>query len=145
MNTCYVLCGIPASGKTTLAHQLAEQHNAIVHSYDDLPNSWGNLDKDDSFFVQWIDNIKADLSNGNSVVCDSTTLTSEVRRRIVDEVSAFDCEKVLIVMVTPVETCIARNKGRYREVPENQIRLSACLIQAPTDDEGWDEIYVCED
>lgn len=145
MAICYVLCGIPGSGKTTLSHQLAEQHNAIVHSYDDIPNAWGNRDADGSFYRQWMDNIKNDLRSGNSVVCDSTALTSYNRKEILKEVSEIDCEKVLIVKVVPVEVCVQRNKGRFREVPEYQIELSARLLEAPAKDEGWDKILVYRD
>ena len=145
MTTCYVLCGSPGSGKSTLAHQLAEQYNATVHSYDDIPNAWGNRDIDGSFYKQWMDSIKADLQNGNSVVCDSTALTSINRREMLKEISEFDCEKILIVKVVPVEVCVQRNKGRFREVPEYQIELSARLLEPPTKDEGWDKIYVYKD
>ena len=145
MANCYVLCGIPASGKTTLAHQLAEQHNAIVHSYDDIPNAWGNRDLDGSFYSQWMDNIKADLRNGNSVVCDSTALTSFNRKKMLEELSDFNCEKVLCVKAVPVEVCVLRNKGRFREVQEYQIELSARLLEPPAKDEGWDKIYVYKD
>lgn len=142
MPICYVLCGIPGSGKSTLAKQLAEQHNAIIHSYDDIPNAWGNRDIDGSFRRQWVDNIKADLQNGNSVVCDSTALTSEGRKVIFKEISDFNCEKILIVKAVPVEVCVQRNRGRFREVPETQIELSAHLLEPPTKDEGWDAIYL---
>jgi predicted kinase len=145
MANCYVLCGIPASGKSTLAHQIAEQHNAIVHSYDDIPNAWGNRDADGSFYRQWMDNIKNDLRSGNSVVCDSTALTSINRKNILSELSGIDCEKVLIVKAVPIEVCVQRNKGRFREVPEYQIELSARLLEAPTKDEGWDKILVYRD
>ena len=145
MTTCYVLCGIPGSGKTTLATQLAEQHNATAHSYDDIPNAWGNRDRDGSFYRQWIDNIKTDLQNGNSVVCDSTALTSVNRKTFLKDISEFNCEKILIVKAVPIEVCVQRNKGRFREVPEYQIELSARLLEPPTKEEGWDKIYVYKD
>ena len=145
MANCYVLCGIPGSGKTTLAKQLAEQHNATVHSFDDIPNAWENRDIDGSFYRQWIDNIKNDLQNGKSVVCDSTALTSINRKTFLKDISAFSCEKILCVKVVPVEVCVQRNKGRFREVPEYQIELSARLLEPPTKDEGWDKIFICRD
>lgn len=143
--TVYVLCGIPGSGKTTLAKQLAEHHGAIVHSIDDIPGSFGACDIDGSFRRQWMENIKTDLQNGNSVVCDSTALTSMSRKWLLKEFSEFDCKKILVVKVVPVEECLKRNKGRFREVPEEHIRLTAKLLEAPTPDEGWDEIYVCNE
>ena len=145
MTNCYVLCGIPGSGKSTLAHQLAERHNATVHSYDDIPNAWGNRDIDGAFQRQWFDNIKADLQNGNSVVCDGTALTSECRKLLLKEIADFDCKKILIVKAVPIEVCVQRNKGRFREIPEYQIELSARLLEAPTADEGWDEILISRD
>lgn len=145
MSICYVLSGIPGSGKSTLAKQLAEQYNAIVHSYDDIPGAWGNRDIDGSFYNQWVDNIKADLQNGSSVVCDSTALTSVNRKTFLKELSGFDCKKVLVVKVTPIEACLQRNANRERRVPDNQIQLTARLLEPPTPDEGWDEILISRD
>ena len=106
MNSCYVLCGIPGSGKSTLAHQLAEQHNAAVHSYDDIPGAWGNRDTDGAFQKQWFDNIKTDLQNGGSVVCDSTALTSECRKLFLKEIADISCKKILVVKAVPMEVCV---------------------------------------
>ena len=141
----YVLCGIPGSGKTTLANQLAEHHNAIIHSIDDIPDSFGIHDVDGKFRKQWMENIKADLQNGNSVVCDSVALTSISRTWILKELSEFDCKKILMVKAVPVEVCIERNASRERKVPEDQIIVTANLLEPPTKEEGWDAIYVCKD
>lgn len=143
--TIHILCGIPASGKTTLAKQLAEQHDAAIHSIDDIPNAWGSFDLDGTFRRQWMENIKKDLQNGNSVVCDSTALNSVSRKWILKELSAFDCEKILCIKVVPVEVCLERNKNRLRKVPEDHIRLTARVLEAPTKDEGWDKILVYRD
>ena len=61
------------------------------------------------------------------------------------EISEFDCKKILVVKVVPVEVCVQRNKGRFREVPEYQIELSARLLEPPTKDEGWDAIYLSQE
>lgn len=145
MFNSYVLCGIPGSGKTTLAKQLSERNGAVLHSVDDIPNAWGDPDIDGKFRNQWIDNIKTDLQNGNGVVCDSTALTSFDRKWLLNELSDFDCKKILMVKAVPIEECLRRNANRDRKVPEEQIRLSAYLLEAPTEDEGWDEIYVCRE
>ena len=92
-----------------------------------------------------MNNIKADLQNGKSVVCDSLANTSAIRKWILKELSDFNCEKVLCIKVVPVEVCVQRNKGRFREVPEYQIELSARLLEPPAKEEGWDKIYVYKD
>lgn len=143
--TVYVLCGIPGSGKTTLAHRLAQQHTAVVHSVDDIPEFWGNSDIDGKFRRQWIENVWEDLHQGRSVVCDSLALTSMSRKWILENLSAFDCEKILMVKAVPVEVCLERNKNRLHKVPEDHIRLTACMLEPPTSDEGWDKIYVYKD
>lgn len=141
----YVLCGLPGSGKTTLAYQLAEQNDAIVRSIDDIPDSRGNSDIDGKFRRQWLENIRADLHQGRSVVCDSLALTSMSRKWILENLSAFDCEKILMVKAVPVEVCLERNKNRLHKVPEDHIRLTARMLEPPAKDEGWDKIYVYKD
>lgn len=141
----FVLCGIPASGKTTLAKQLAQQHHAIVHSIDDIPDSWNNPDLDGTIRRKWMDNIKNDLRNGSSVVCDCIALTSMSRKWVLENVSAFDCEKILMVKVVPLDVCLQRNRGRKIRVPDFVIEQAARKIEAPTADECWDEIFVCRE
>ena len=141
----FVLCGIPGSGKTTLAKQLAEQFDANVHSIDDIPGSWGVPDTEGKNFRTWMDNIKADLRTGKSVVCDSLAVTADSRRWIIKELSGFDCEKILCVKAVPVDVCMCRNRLRDKKLPDDQIRIVARCLEAPTDDEGWDHIFVNSD
>lgn len=123
----YMMMGIPASGKTTKAKQLG----AIVHSYDDI------LD-----FRKWIDGMQKELSNGHSVVCDSTNLTVQSRKRILEQLN-IPCKKTLVVMVVLVEECLKRNAGRDAKVDEKIIKDAPKHIEIPTLEEGWDDIIVC--
>lgn len=138
----YVLSGIPCSGKTTLAKQLAEKTGAVLHSVDDVADSWGCQDVDGKIRSRWINNIKVDLQNGKSVICDSLALNSLSRRWILGQISAFDCKKILAVKVVPVDECIRRNENRAHKVSEEQIQMTARFLEPPADDEGWDVIYV---
>lgn len=140
--TLYVVCGIPASGKTTLAKTLAEQHNANVHSIDDISGSWGTPDIDGRFRRQWMENIKANLRNGKSVVCDSLALDSLSRKWILDQVSGFECKRILVVKVVPLEICLQRNARREARLPDFVLEQAARRLEPPTPDEGWDEIYI---
>lgn len=135
-----MLCGIPGSGKTTLACELVEQHHAKLHSYDDIPNSRRNPDRDGKIKRQWIEAMNADLSAGHSIVCDSTNMTAKARKEIIIQLEP--CRRILLYKAVPLEVCLERNKGREYEVPEHQIRLAEYIFEPPQPDEGWDKIYV---
>lgn len=142
MTTLYLLSGIPGSGKTTLAHQLAEQHSATVHSYDDLPGANTKASMDGSVKQAWLHTIHADLQNGKSVICDGLNLTVAERKELLFYVADVPCKKVLYVKVVPLETCLQRNRERKARLPDFVVEQSAERMEAPTKDEGWDAIYL---
>lgn len=145
MIAVYVLSGIPGSGKTTLAHQLAEQHNSTVHSYDDLPGSNTRASMDGSVKQTWLVSIREDLQAGKSVICDGLNLTVAERKELLSYVADVPCEKILVVKIVPLETCLQRNRERKARLPDFVVEQSAQKMEAPTKDEGWDAIYLsCE-
>lgn len=140
-----VISGIPGSGKTTLAHQLAKQHNAVVHSYDALPGANTKESMDGSVKRVWLEAISADLKAGKSVVCDGVNLTVEERKEVLSAVADIPCKKVLIVKVVPLETCLQRNAQRKQRLPDFVLEQSARKLEPPTPDEGWDQILISRD
>ena len=142
MTTLYLLSGIPGSGKTTLAHQLAEQHNATVHSYDELPMANTKASMDGSVKQAWLASIREDLQAGKSVICDGLNLTVADRKELLSYVADIPCEKVLYVKIVPLETCLQRNRERKTRLPDFVVEQSAERMEAPTKDEGWDAIYL---
>lgn len=145
MISCYVLSGIPGSGKTTLARQLAEQDNAAVHSYDNLPEANTKASMDGSVAQAWFQEIHKDLEEGKSVICDGINLTVTQRKEILSRIADIPCEKVLCFKIVPLETCLQRNRERQRRLPDFVIEQSSQKIEAPTEDEGWDRILVYKD
>jgi tRNA uridine 5-carbamoylmethylation protein Kti12 len=145
MISCYVLSGIPGSGKTTLARQLAEQDNAVIHSYDDMPGANTRDSMDGSVTQAWLQAIHKDLKEGKSVICDGINLTVMHRKEILSHVADIPCKKVLAVKVVPLETCLQRNRERQARLPDFVIEQAARLLEAPAKDEGWDRIFVCRD
>lgn len=145
MKKLYMISGIPGSGKTTLAHQLAEQNTATVHSYDALPGANTKESMDGSVKRAWLEAIRADLKAGKSVVCDGLNLTRKDRKEVLSMVSDIPCKKVLVVKVVPLETCLQRNAQRKARLPNFVLEQSARKLEPPTPDEGWDEILISRD
>ena len=142
MKTLYLLSGIPGSGKTTLAHQLAEQQDAAVHSYDELPGANTKESMDGSVKRAWLEAIREDLQSGKSVVCDGLALTEEERKEVLRAAADIPCRKVLVVKVVPLEICLQRNARREARLPDFVLRQAARRMEPPAKDEGWDEIYI---
>lgn len=136
----FVLCGSPGSGKTTYAHQLAEQHNAIIHSYDDMPKANTRQSMDGSVKRTWIENMKNDLKLGHNVVCDGMNLTLKERAEVLNSFSDIDCKKILLVLRPELDVCIERNKQRKNILPIFVVKQAYNMYECPTLDEMWDEI-----
>ena len=142
MTTLYLLTGIPGSGKTTLAHQLAEQHSATVHSYDELSGANTKASMDGSVKQAWLTAIREDLQAGKSVICDGLNLTVTERKELLATFADIPCKKILYVKIVPLETCLQRNRERKARLPDFVVEQSAQKMEAPTKDEGWDAIYL---
>lgn len=142
MTTIYLISGIPGSGKTTLAYQLADQHNATVHSYDAMPGANTKASMDGSVKQAWLKAIREDLHGGNSVICDGLNLTVAERKEFLSTFADIPCKKVLYVKIVPLETCLQRNREREARLPDFVVEQSAERMEAPTKDEGWDAIYL---
>lgn len=145
MTTLSLLSGIPASGKTTLAHELAQKHNATVHSYDDMPEANTKVSMDGSVKQAWIQNIREDLQSGKSVICDGLNLTVTERKELLAQFSDIPCQKFLHMKIVPLEICLQRNRERKARLPDFVVEQAAERMEPPTKEEGWDKIYVYKD
>lgn len=131
MMTLYLFCGAPASGKSTLSKQIAEQHNAERISFDERHYMRHN---------QMIQPIVEALMNEKNVVADSVFTYVKQRKMILDAVKDISCRKVLVYMTTPLDECLRRNANRKNHLPDFVVESFFQTIEPPTLDEGWDEI-----
>lgn len=137
----YILCGIPASGKSTFAKELSECCNAKLYCYDDLPNAHNPRQKDLIHAKMWTA-IVDDLHNGFNVVCDDLHTKKQWRLNILNAISEVDCKKILVVMNTPLEICLYRNTNRQARLPDIVLYDLYDKYEPPDISEGWDEIKV---
>lgn len=139
MAKIFVMCGIPASGKTTLANQLSHKYESVVYSYDELRKN--RLSKCMPTRPYFTNLIRQSLINNQNVIVDDLYTTKESRHKLLSDISDIACEKILIVLQTPLETCIERDKTR---TSHNLCRGVICNFnkryEQPTLDEGWDKI-----
>lgn len=143
----YVLFGLPASGKTTLAHRFELERGCKIHCYDDLYETVKDNHTYSEINGTWVHDIRSDLLAGHDVVCDGMCTQSHLRTWLLEQLSDIPCHKTLIAIITPIETCIERNSKRegISKVPQQVIEIAAKYMQPPTKDEGWDEIIVYRD
>lgn len=135
----YVLCGIPASGKTTLATSLAKEINAKLYSYDVIKRN-SKIGSFEDICTLIYQRINTDLSNGFNVVYDAPNEKLKYRKDILNMTSNIVCKKILVVMATPLEQCLERNRTRKNRLPDFIIQQSKQMFELPTLAEGWDDI-----
>lgn len=133
MQTLYVMCGIPGSGKSTKSRQLAEEHGLTRFSFDEMKCYTTR---------QFLRPVVVALQEGKSVVMDSTHLRVNGRKVILDAVKDIPCRKVCVIMDTPFDECLRRNANREARLPDMMMDSTYRSMQKPTIDEGWDEIIV---
>lgn len=126
-----IFCGIPASGKTTLSKQVAEENNANRYSFDEMRCLQHK---------ELIPHIKQSLMSGANTVVDSTYTLKRARTDLLEAIKDIDCRKTLIFMNTPLEECIRRNNQREYPVAQHLVESISSSMQPPSIDEGWDEI-----
>lgn len=127
-----LLVGAPASGKSTISTAL-ETAGFKRLSMDDIRAELygdagiigdGKLVK--SILVERYD---AALAAGQKILLDNTNCFRPARTQLIKKARAVGYENiVLMVMRTPLRTCLARNKKRERKVAEKVVREIHGLI-----------------
>jgi len=144
--TLIVMCGLPASGKSTQSKILSEKFNAKIHASDEIRKELNiteeTKESNAEVFQLLHSRIKNDLKNGNNVIWDSTNINYKRRINFLKELGKIDCEKICYFMATPYEDCVKYNNKRENGVPEHVIKRMYKSIYIPQYFEGWDNIRI---
>lgn len=144
--TFIMMCGLPGSGKSYKAQQLAVEYNANIHSSDAIREELlGDINRQDSngvVFTTLHNRVKEDLRNGKSCIFDATNTTYKRRMAFLQELKNIPCEKTCVVMATPYEQCLKNDAARERHVPEYVIEKMYRQFDIPWYYEGWDDIWI---
>ena len=147
INKFYMMIGVPASGKSSIAAKYAEQYDAVIVSSDAIR---GDLYGDESVqgdpakvFHIVHENVKNCLRKGCNVIMDATNINSKKRAVFLREISKVcpDCQKIAVVVVADKDACVSRDLLRERTVGYEVIERMIANFQPPFFYEGWDVIH----
>lgn len=138
----HLLCGIPGSGKSTIAKDL----NGYVVSTDSIRKFLWNdesIVKYDKLVFELAENIiKYMLPLEHDVIFDATNLTIEKRMKYIHMAKALGANVTVHWVNCPINIAISRNARRDRKVPIPVITALHKSLQPPTISEGMDKIII---
>jgi predicted kinase len=138
-----LMVGIPRSGKSTLAAAYqADGWTRICP--DDIrwaltghdhwppadPTVWANAEL----------MTRALLRGDHRVLIDATNTYRQTRRQWIQVARDFNITAKLVVLDTPLEECLRRNREATRRVPEDYLERKHQTFEMPTEKEG--EVFV---
>lgn len=144
--TFIMLVGLPGSGKSVKAQEIADRCDATVFSSDALREEmFGDVNHqtdNTKLFEELHRRIKDCLKDGRCAIYDATNISYKRRMAFLAELKKIPCEKICVVMATPYEECLKRNSERERKVPEHVIEKMYRNFNIPYWFEGWNDIQV---
>lgn len=152
MSKLYVMCGCPASGKSTFILNNIEPDNEYETriSRDEIRFSMVKEDeeyfsREKEVFREFVSLINLALDYGYTVYADATHLNKASRNKLLRNIHSEKLDSVkCIFMNTSLETALERNKNRIGTrgyVPEEQIKKMYSSIEIPKLEEGFDNIF----
>lgn len=153
MADLYLVCGVPASGKTTFlkTHLKPKSHNpSIIVSRDKIRFSLVKegepyFSKEKEVYRLFWGYINSSLAQGHDVFADQTSLTPKSRKYLLDHVTGYEHVNAIWIK-TDINTCIERNSHRTgrEHVPPRTIINMWDSFTIPSFDEGFYRIFKYE-
>lgn len=144
--TLIMLVGLPCSGKSTEAKELAKEYNATIFSSDDLRQElFGDVNeqsRNNELFTELHRRVKNCLMSGKSAIYDACNHHYKERMAFLQQLKNIPCKKCCIVMATPYEECLRRSAIRDRKVPAYVIERMYRAFDVPHAYEGWDMVNI---
>lgn len=152
MAVAFVGMGLPGVGKTTYLKPKAEEMGAVYVCADDIREELcGDASVQSNPGYIWgvaHDRIYKALRSGHDVVVDGTFAKRRDRMRLFEVCRVAGAEAVELIWVqASLQTCVARNSRRERQVPPHVISRMMRQIQAelPDDEiEGFNSLEIID-
>ena len=145
MNKLTLMVGLPASGKSTYAEDMADDNTVVLSSDDYRKKLLGDekcQENNEIVFKTLYKDARELLESGKNVVIDATNINMKARRRALANFSNMKIVREAIVMATPYEICIKRDKERSRTVGEEVIKKFLHRFEVPMSYEGFDCVAI---
>jgi predicted kinase len=146
MTKFIMLCGLPASGKSSYAKNLSQLENASLLSSDqmrlELYGDEGNQEHNAELFDEIYKRARRQLNKGKNVIVDATNIALKKR---INALQGLDVSKEIYYFDTPLSTCVERDLLRDRTVGKRVIDRMYRQFQIPSHLEGWDKIQIVSD
>jgi predicted kinase len=142
-----IMVGVPASGKSTVAKQIAKDLDLVFVSSDEVVKTDENgsrIYNRDTLRESWLQvwtTIGSCVLQGKSFLLDATLVTEERRSPVIGLALGAGYEVTAVFLNTRPETCLIRNSLREHRVPESTLLRMAANLEAPQTEEGWTTIY----
>lgn len=140
----YVMVGLPGSGKSHIAEELARENNAVVYSMDEIRGELcGDVEdqsRNDEVFGIWANRIRRALKHGQNVIADATNVTKSGRRSFLAMFDTIPHQTIAHVAYKEIDDCIIDNLDRPHPVPPDVIYRMASKFRYPTEAEGFTEV-----
>lgn len=143
-----MLMGLPGSGKSTYAKQIAQEKNAIIMSSDALRMEMFGCncqDKNDELFKEMNKRVIGTLQSGTSVVYDATNTNSKRRYNLLRYIKQQKLDSVwkeCHYLNNDLGCCLLNDMNRENAVGQGVILRMRNSLQTPMSYEGWDDIIV---
>ena len=142
-----MMCGSPASGKSTVAYNLAQylkEQKSIIISMDNIREEWFGTrkcqDRGDEVYAQSVEDTLWAFEQFNIVIYDATNRTKKARKKLVKTIHKYyDCLVYCIFMIVPLEVALDRNANRDEsiQVPAAVIHRMFDTLEPPTEKEKY--------
>lgn len=149
MQKFIMLCGVAASGKSSLAEELAKEernqcNDCVVLSSDKFRLEYLGSEEDQSrngfIFDQMNRRLHEDADYVQTIIYDATNLSMKRRKSLLDGLKKYKCRKEIYVVLARPAELYARDERRSRTVGRQVIDKQIKQFQCPQYFEGWDEI-----
>lgn len=143
---CYIMIGLPGSGKDYLINSNKKENDIVVSSDKLREELFGDINDqkhNNEVFNEMFKRTVAALKNGQNVYYNATNINRKRRINLIKEIKNAVKKTIAfyaIVIATPYEKCLGNNNKRDRKVPEEVIKKMLFNYQPPAYQEGFNYI-----